>query len=252
MANLYEKFDKVDEAEEMYKKVAEQNPNDAKACGALAGFYNKPLWDETGAAARSSTRPSTILERCAQLAPNDPSGYQKVATFYWDKAYRDPLLTDEQKQRVRGQGPGGRGQGPAAQARLLRGRHLQGPALPREGQGHARPEAKQQYLDQAHDPAEAGPGAAEAGGSGRAAQPRRRRGAAAAPVEPAPSPARAPGRRRPSGRRRGLGTGAGGAFGAAPPARTTPPASVIIFSEMIPMRSTPAPLAMSMASTTLP
>src|SRR6266542_1364994 len=31
-----------------YKKVAEQNPKDAKACGALAGFYNKANWDEAG------------------------------------------------------------------------------------------------------------------------------------------------------------------------------------------------------------
>ncbi len=38
-----------------------------------------------------------VLERCAAIDPNDAAGYQKVATFYWDKAYRDPLLTDEQK-----------------------------------------------------------------------------------------------------------------------------------------------------------
>jgi hypothetical protein len=37
------------------------------------------------------------LEKCAQMAPADPSGYQKVATFYWDKAYRDPNLSDAQK-----------------------------------------------------------------------------------------------------------------------------------------------------------
>lgn len=98
MANLYEKFEKVDEAEGMYKKIAETNPNDPKACGALAGFYNKPLWkDESGAARSKFDDAVMILDRCAQLAPNDPSGYQKVATFYWDKAYRDPLLTDQQK-----------------------------------------------------------------------------------------------------------------------------------------------------------
>jgi tetratricopeptide (TPR) repeat protein len=100
MANLYEKFEKVDEAEGMYKKIAESNPNDPKACGALAGFYNKPLWkDEAGTARSKFDDAVTILDRCAQLAPNDPSGYQKVATFYWDKAYRDPLITDEQKQQ---------------------------------------------------------------------------------------------------------------------------------------------------------
>ena len=101
-----------------------------KACGALAAFYNKPLWDETGAsgarqraaAARSSTRPSTILQQCAQLKPPDPAGYQKVATFYWDKAYRDPTAHRRAEGGVRGQGPGGRRQGARAQARLLRGR----------------------------------------------------------------------------------------------------------------------------------
>ena len=40
---------------------------------------------------------SGALERCASLAPDDETGYYKVASFYWDKAYRDPLLEDEQK-----------------------------------------------------------------------------------------------------------------------------------------------------------
>jgi tetratricopeptide (TPR) repeat protein len=93
-ANLYEKFNKIDEAERTYKQVAESNPSDPKACGALAAFYNKPLWD-----GRSKfDQAIEVLQRCAALTPNDPSGYQKLATFFWDKAYRDPLLTDEQKE----------------------------------------------------------------------------------------------------------------------------------------------------------
>ena len=76
-------------------KVADLNPNDPKACGALAAFYNKPLWD-----GRSKfDQAIDVLQRCASLAPDDPGGYQKVASFYWDKAYRDPLITDEQKQQ---------------------------------------------------------------------------------------------------------------------------------------------------------
>ena len=43
LANLYEKFNHVDKAEETYRKVSDLNPNDPKACGALAAFYNKPL-----------------------------------------------------------------------------------------------------------------------------------------------------------------------------------------------------------------
>jgi tetratricopeptide (TPR) repeat protein len=106
LANLYEKFDKIPEAEAIYKKVADQNAKDAKACGALAAFYNKPNWDEQGnpwVAGSNKPRLSrfdqaiAVLEKCAAIDPNDHAGYQKVASYYWDKAYRDPLLSDEQK-----------------------------------------------------------------------------------------------------------------------------------------------------------
>lgn len=93
MANLYEKFGHIDEAEQAYKRAAELNPNDTKACGALAGFFNKPLWEGR---ARFDEAVST-LERCATLDPTDASGWQKVSAFYWDKAYRDPLLDDKKK-----------------------------------------------------------------------------------------------------------------------------------------------------------
>jgi len=107
MANLYEKFGRVTEAEQTYIKVAEQNANDAKACGALAAFYNKPLWDDSGAVfvenqtkgARRAKFDAAIatLERCANLDASDPSGFYKLAMFYWDKAYRDPLVADKDK-----------------------------------------------------------------------------------------------------------------------------------------------------------
>jgi tetratricopeptide (TPR) repeat protein len=107
MASLYEKFNRIGEAEDTYKKVVELNPSDVKACGSLAAFYNKANWDEQGGVyvegqTKSGRRSKfdlaiATLEKCAQMAPADPSGYQKVATFYWDKAYRDPNLTDEQK-----------------------------------------------------------------------------------------------------------------------------------------------------------
>lgn len=100
MANLFEKFGKVDDAQATYEKAAEVNPNDPKACGALAAFYNKPLWE-----GRSKfDQAIDVLQRCANLDPKDPSGYQKVATFYWDKAYRDPLLEDAQKDQYADKG----------------------------------------------------------------------------------------------------------------------------------------------------
>lgn len=113
LANLYEKFNRFAEAEEVYKKVSSQNAKDPKACGALAAFYNKPNWDPTGAPwAEGSDKPRVskfdqaiaVLERCAAIDPNDASGYQKVASFYWDKAYRDPLLSDEQKNQYADKG----------------------------------------------------------------------------------------------------------------------------------------------------
>jgi tetratricopeptide (TPR) repeat protein len=106
LANLYEKFDKYAEAEAIYKKVADQNAKDPKACGALAAYYNKPNWDEQGNPwVPGSDKPRrskfdeaiAVLEKCAAIDPNDHAGYQKVASYYWDKAYRDPLLSDEQK-----------------------------------------------------------------------------------------------------------------------------------------------------------
>jgi tetratricopeptide (TPR) repeat protein len=103
MANLYEKFNKVDEAQQMYEKAWAADPegktpkekleSQQKACGALAAFYNKPLWE-----GRSKfDQAIDILNKCADLNANDQKGYYKVATFYWDKAYRDADLNDKQK-----------------------------------------------------------------------------------------------------------------------------------------------------------
>jgi tetratricopeptide (TPR) repeat protein len=139
LANLQEKCNKIAEAEATYKKVeantlalyrqlvpegqpaaeppasAEASPSPSfvalenawKACGALAAYYNKPLWDETGAVWQESSgrarrsrfdQAIEILQKCSQLKPQEAEGYQKIATFFWDKAYRDPTLNDEQKE----------------------------------------------------------------------------------------------------------------------------------------------------------
>jgi tetratricopeptide (TPR) repeat protein len=100
LASLYEKFEKVDQAEVLYKKVAEDNPKDAKACGALAGFYNKPLW---GGKSKFDDAVA-VLDRCAALNPGDETGYYKIATFYWDKAFRDSTLTNPQKEQYADKG----------------------------------------------------------------------------------------------------------------------------------------------------
>jgi tetratricopeptide (TPR) repeat protein len=112
MANLYEKFGKVNEAEEAYKKAAnEVAPKDPKACGALAAFYNKTLWDEKGVpvadgmAGRGRFEDAVNqLKKCADLDPKDPKGYYTVATFYWDQCYRGPLLDDARKKQLADEG----------------------------------------------------------------------------------------------------------------------------------------------------
>jgi tetratricopeptide (TPR) repeat protein len=93
MANLYERFDHYEEAEATYRRAADVDASDITACGALAAFYNKPLWDGQS----KFDEAIATLQRCANLVPDDPTGFYKVASFYWDKAYRDPLLDDEQK-----------------------------------------------------------------------------------------------------------------------------------------------------------
>ena len=114
MANLYEKFNRVTEAEQTYEKVAELNPTDAKACGTLASFYNKPLWDDKGeiwveATSKGARRAKfdqavATLERCADLDPTDAKGHNTLAMFYWDKAYRDPMLGDKEKDALADKG----------------------------------------------------------------------------------------------------------------------------------------------------
>ena len=100
MANLYERFGHYDESEATYQRAAEVDPSDITACGALAAFYNKPLWEGQS----KFQEAIAVLQRCANLLPDDPTGFYKVASFYWDKAYRDPMLDHEQKNIYADQG----------------------------------------------------------------------------------------------------------------------------------------------------
>lgn len=145
MANLYEKFGKIDEAEETYRRVVEVNPNDAKACAALAGFYNKPLWDSKS---KFELAIST-LEKCATIDPNDPSGWYKVAVFYWDKAYRDPLLNDEAKDSYADKGLEAADKALSVKPDYVDGLVYKGLLLRVKAQVTNNPRMRLQYLDQA-------------------------------------------------------------------------------------------------------
>lgn len=145
MANLYEKFGKIDEAEGTYRRVVEVNPNDAKGCAALAGFYNKPLWDNRS---KFDLAIST-LEKCATIDPNDPSGWYKVAVFYWDKAYRDPLLNDRDKDAFADKGLEAVDKALATKPDYVDGLVYKGLLLRVKAQVTNNQQQRLQYLDQA-------------------------------------------------------------------------------------------------------
>jgi len=68
------------DAEATLLRARQNVPTDRAILTALAGFYN-----------RQGNFEKTIeaLERIEQLDPTDPSSPQIIATYYWDKAYRD-------------------------------------------------------------------------------------------------------------------------------------------------------------------
>ena len=208
MANLYEKFGRVPEAEQTYVKVTEQNPNDAKACGALAAFYNKPLWDEAGAVfvenqskgARRAKFSSAIatLEKCAKLDATDPSGYYKLAMFYWDKAYRDPLIADKEKDEYADKGIGAVDTALGMKPDYWEAIITKGLLYPREGPGHPRPEAAQGLPGQGRAAAEAGDRPAQGNPARR--RPERRPAPTCRPRRP-PPPRPRRSRRAPGGPR---------------------------------------------------
>ena len=45
-----------------------------------------------------------MLEECVALTPTDPAGYQKIATFYWEKGYRDSSLSNDQRDQLADKG----------------------------------------------------------------------------------------------------------------------------------------------------
>jgi tetratricopeptide (TPR) repeat protein len=63
-------------------------PNDPNVYMQLAGFYNSQGdFDKTIAMVNERTK----------VEPNNPEAFQTLATYYWDKAYRDFRLSDKDK-----------------------------------------------------------------------------------------------------------------------------------------------------------
>jgi TonB family protein len=71
------------DAEATLLKARAASPSSKDVVLALAAFYNRQGdFDKTIA----------TLEDAAQLSPDDAQGYQLIATYYWEKAYKDHRL----------------------------------------------------------------------------------------------------------------------------------------------------------------
>jgi tetratricopeptide (TPR) repeat protein len=61
----------------------------------MSGFYN-----------RQGDFPKTMeaLHKAAELEPNNPQGYQLLATYYWEKVYKDHRLSPAEKKEYLSKG----------------------------------------------------------------------------------------------------------------------------------------------------
>jgi len=89
LAKLYEDAGVYDAAEQMYVKGKEAKPGDSAGYMQLAGYYNRQgQFDKT----------IDALEQRASREPNNPEAYYTISTFYWDKAFRDARLKENEKK----------------------------------------------------------------------------------------------------------------------------------------------------------
>lgn len=92
LAKLQEERGAFAEAEATLLKARQAAPRNKAVALTLSGFYNRQgQFDKT----------MQVLETAEALDPTDPASAQIVATYYWEKAYRDHrLLPAEQLQYV--------------------------------------------------------------------------------------------------------------------------------------------------------
>jgi len=89
LARLYEDSGLYEEAEGVLLEVADMSSEDPTVFLQLAGFYNRnEQFDLTIEA----------LRRRAELEPDNPEAYYTISTYYWEKAFRDFRLDEEQEE----------------------------------------------------------------------------------------------------------------------------------------------------------
>ena len=88
LARLYEDSGLYAQAEEVLLQVTGTRPDDPAAYLQLAGFYQRNDEFEDMIAA---------FQRRVELEPDNPEAYYTMATNYWQKAFRDFTLSDDQE-----------------------------------------------------------------------------------------------------------------------------------------------------------
>jgi TonB family protein len=88
LAKLQEARGATSEAEATLQAAARSPHGNRDALMTLAGFYNR---------SGQFDRAVAILADAAAMNPSDPQGYQILATFYWEKAFKDTALSPAQK-----------------------------------------------------------------------------------------------------------------------------------------------------------
>jgi tetratricopeptide (TPR) repeat protein len=95
LANIYEQSGDYERAEQMLTKAREMRPNDAAVYMHLAGFYNRQ---------GDFTKTMDALNARTKQEPNNPEAHYTVATYYWEKAYRDFTTPEADKIKFVQQG----------------------------------------------------------------------------------------------------------------------------------------------------
>jgi len=88
LAKIHEDNGNYDEAEKVLMLARDKKPESTDVWMQLAGFYNRQGDFEKTIAA---------LRERATREPNNPEAYYTIATYYWDKSYRDFRITEAQK-----------------------------------------------------------------------------------------------------------------------------------------------------------
>ncbi len=88
LAKLQETRGAIEDAERTYKAAFDAVGPNQQLLTSTAGFYNRQgQFDKTIEA----------LQSAADLTPSDPASHQIIATYYWEKAFKDRMLSPEVK-----------------------------------------------------------------------------------------------------------------------------------------------------------